>query len=79
MGDAEPELHRGRAVECLGDVKTEGSTFDEADPGKIDAQTAGSLPPGVRVIAPAANAREGDRSAGDRDERLLVDQGFHRA
>ena len=25
-------------------------------PGTIDAQTAGSLPPGVRVIAPAANA-----------------------
>src|SRR5215471_4241856 len=32
-----------------------------------------------RLALKRANAREGDRSAGDRDERLLADQSFHRA
>src|SRR5579871_1015176 len=36
--DTKPELHRSRAIDRLGHIKSERGTFDEAEPGEIDAE-----------------------------------------
>ena len=68
-------LHYGRPVmsphqlftEVNADVLVPGTR-----PGAIDAQTARSLPPGVRVIAPAANAPYTEEGAEVLRERGIV-------
>jgi glutamate dehydrogenase (NAD(P)+) len=68
-------LHYGRPAGAPGDL----FTAVQADvvvpgtrPGVISAQTAGSLPPGIRVVAPAANVPYTAEGAGVLRQRGIV-------